>query len=428
MAVPRIGVCHAPGAAANLRELYVAARDVCEVVLLVRESVARRHPDLVGLAGKLFECHEVADAPDPAALSTLDLQGVTTFHDEELDVADALDAVVRGAPAPANPWDKLVQRRVLAAAGIGRVRAVAVDLPDDLLAGFAHLDGPCVLKPRRAAGGDGIAFLDDDSDVAAQLARRTKWSGLLLETAIAPHRHPSGDPWLGDLLSVETVTVGGERTHLGVLDKLPVAVARGDGPHGTDSVSVQGDILPSKLPDDDLRGAIALTDRALDALGVGSRITHTELRITPDGLEVLEVNGRLAGHTARLFRLAGGPDLVALALRAALGQPPAGPVSLTGAAAGLFPAFPTRSGPVLSATSRRALRSLPGVAAVDDLAVMGAARAASDHRLANLTVAGADRAAVDAGIDGVLRAIAAMFAADGVTVERLFAAVLAERA
>jgi hypothetical protein len=332
-----------------------------------------------------------------------------------VDLADELDRQVRGLSAPErSPWDKLVQRTLLAEAGFGTVTAHAVDSPDDLVRAFDTLAAPCVLKPRRAAGGDGIAFLDDHDDLRRQLSTRTRWAGLLLETRIPPHRHPSGDPWLGDLVSVETVTAGPERIHLGVLDKLPVAVRRGAGVNGTDAVSVQGDILPSKLPPELLRAAIRCTDQALDLLGAGSRVTHTELRITPDGFEVLEVNGRLAGHTSRLFRLLGGPDLVRVALRVAVGLPPEADLTpMSGAAAGLFPAFAVPGGVVRSAGDRRALRAIPGVAAVDDLAVQGADRADSSHRLANLTVRGADRAELDRSIAEVLATLATMFDADG---------------
>ncbi|MFC9931833.1 acetyl-CoA carboxylase biotin carboxylase subunit family protein [Streptomyces sp. NPDC127190] len=416
-ALPRLGICHAPDGAANLREVLRAARDLCVPVLLLDARVAAGHPDLVALASRILECHILPATDDPeanAALVTgLGLAGVTTFHDDELERADALDRAVRQTPAPAvaAPWDKLVQRRVLHAAGLCAVRAEPVDSADDLHRAYALLGGACVLKPRRAAGGRGIAFLDGPDDVAAHASARRVWDGMLLETRIPAAPHPAGTPWLGSLISVETVSVATRRTHLGILDKLPVAVGRREGPEGTDAVNVQGDILPSVLPAPLLDHARELTGRALDALGVRDRVTHTELLLTPSGLEVMEVNGRLAGHTARLFRLVGAPDPVRTALAAALGVEPADHGSPDGTAAGLFPTFRHRTGKVRTGLRPRDLRELPGVQAVDELARDGDEKAATHYRMANLTVRADDRAGLDRAVSCVLDTLTAGFAA-----------------
>lgn len=410
---------HAPNAAANLREIYAAGRGAAVVpVLLFRQSVAQAAPDLVELAGRLTECHVLPDTADPAAVAGLGLTAVTTFHDQELEAADVLD---RGPcperhPDAENVWDKLVQRRRFREAGVGRVVAVAVDAPADLGAAVRTVSFPCVLKPRRSAGGRGVAFLDGPDDVEHQLRHRARWEGLLLESRVSTTGHPSGAPWLGEMLSVETVSVGRQRIHLGVLDKFPVAVVRRGGDDGGDAVSVQGEFYPSRLDEERLRAARELTGRALDALGVRDRLTHTELVLTPYGMEVVEVNGRLAGHTARLFRLAGGPDLIRTALRVAAGTLDDVPVTpADGVAVGMFPAFADRSGPVRSRGERAALRDVPGVAAVEHLAVPGQDKAALQFQVANLTIHAADPAGADAAVDAVLARLAAMYAADGFT-------------
>ncbi|UBU11348.1 ATP-grasp domain-containing protein [Nonomuraea gerenzanensis] len=402
---PRLGVCHRPDGAANLREIYVAAQGVCEVVMLVRAAVAAAHPDVMRVAERFFECHVLPERGYGELVASLGLRGVTTFHDDELELADELHA--RATTSVPRPWDKLVQRRLLKEHGLTSVEAVPVDEPEDLVKGFAELGRPCVLKPRRAAGGQGVAFLDDERDVRRQVALRRGWAGLMLETRIEPVPHPAGPAWLGSLVSVETLSAPAGRVHLGVLDKLPVAVTRGAGPAGADAVHVQGDILPSCLPEELRRAAEQYTGRILGVLGVRSRLTHTELLLTAAGFELLEVNGRLAGHTARLFRLLGGPDLVALALRVAAGQTPE--VDLTamrGAAAGVFPAFADRAGPVRTSLRRRELRALPGVCAVDELAEDGAPKSVTQFRTANVTLRAPDRPALDTAVARVLDVLA----------------------
>ncbi|MEV8093597.1 ATP-grasp domain-containing protein [Kitasatospora sp. NPDC085879] len=415
VALPRIGVCHAPDGAANLREIYVAARGLCEVVLLVDPRTAALE-DFMAVARRFFECRTVPEDGHAAFLAPLGLRGATTFHDDLLDTADLLHGLLHPGAASTveRPWDKLVQRRLLHRAGLTAVRAAAVDGPADLAREFAALGGPCVLKPRRAAGGRGIAFLDGEEDLRRQLGVRTDWSDLMLETRIEPAPHPSGVGWLGSLVSVETVTFDRNRLHLGVLDKLPVAVARGAGRDGADAVNVQGDLLPSRLPDRLRREAAEYTGRILDALDVGPRVTHTELQLTPDGFELIEVNGRLAGHTARLFRLVDGPDPVRVALQVALGEPPEADLSaMRGAAAGLFPTFADRDGDVRTGLRARDLRALPGVRAVDELARPGDPKSATQYRMANVTVRGEDRPSLDTAVDEVLRALAAGFAPAG---------------
>ncbi|GAA2206591.1 hypothetical protein GCM10009850_020490 [Nonomuraea monospora] len=418
--VPRLGVCHRPDGAANLREVYVASQGVCEVVMLVRAAVAAAHPDVMRVAERFFECHLLPERGYGELVASLGLRGVTTFHDDELELADELHAAVT-APASAavspavssavpsvvsDAWDKLVQRRLLKEHGLTQVEAVPVEGPEDLVAGFAALGRPCVLKPRRAAGGQGVAFLDDERDVRRQLGLRHGWAGLMLETRIDPAPHPTGPGWLGSLVSVETLSTRDGRVHLGVLDKLPVAVTRGAGAAGADAVNVQGDILPSCLPEEQCRAAEEYTGRVLGALGVRSRLTHTELLLTAAGFELLEVNGRLAGHTARLFRLLDGPDLVAMALRVAAGEvPEPGSAALRGAAAGVFPTFADRAGPVRTSLRRRELRGLPGVCAVDELAEDGTPKSATQFRMANVTLRAGDRPALDAAVAGLLRVL-----------------------
>ncbi|MFD6880237.1 MULTISPECIES: acetyl-CoA carboxylase biotin carboxylase subunit family protein [unclassified Streptomyces] len=415
-ALPRLGICHAPDGAANLREVFRAARDLCVPVLLIDARVAAEHPPLVALASRILECHVLPEADSPEANADLvtgfDLVGVTTFHDDELERADTLDRIVRRAPAPAvtDPWDKLVQRQVLRRAGLSAVRGEPVDSPDDLLRAYRILGGSCVLKPRRAAGGRGIVFLESPDDVAAHVGVRSQWAGMLLESRIPAAPHPAGTAWLGSLISVETANVGARRVHLGVLDKLPVAVGRREGVEGADAVNVQGDILPSALPNALLDRARELTGRALDALGVRDRVTHTELLLTPSGIEVMEVNGRLAGHTARLFRLVGAPDPVRTSLAAALGLHEAGHPAPDGTAAGLFPTFRQRTGLVRTHLRPRDLRELPGVQAVDELARDGEKKLVTQYRMANLTVRADDRPGLDRTISLVLDTLAAGFA------------------
>ena len=68
-------------------------------------------------------------------------------------------------------------------------------------------------------------------------------------------------------------------------------------------------------------GAAEVAESAVAALGIENGPTYTQLRIGPEGPQVIEVAARLGGgHDAELARLALGVDLNGLALDAALGE------------------------------------------------------------------------------------------------------------
>lgn len=68
---------------------------------------------------------------------------------------------------------------------------------------------------------------------------------------------------------------------------------------------------------------LSVVTEAHAALGIRTGLTHTELRLTPTGPRVVEVNGRLGGDFIPLLgALATGVDLVAAACDIALGRTP----------------------------------------------------------------------------------------------------------
>jgi hypothetical protein len=318
-----------------------------------------------------------------------------------------------GALAVAEcPWDKLVQRRALRAAGLSAIESHPVDTPDDLRQAVRSIGLPCVLKPRRGTASEGVAFLDEDGDVRRQLAARSRWRNLLVETRLPAGVHPSGAPWLGDFISVETVSTGRHQP-VAVVDKLPVSVVRRLGTHAEDSIRETGDVTPSRLSNADQVRVLEFTAACLSVLGVRWRVTHTELRLTVAGPEVIEVNGRTGGYVSRLICLTGGSDLVRLALDLAVGiDPPPSAAQDGGHAMTLLPAFPDRCRPVRSDVSIEDLRRLPGVVSVDEVAVRGALPRGRDHRMASLTLFAETRAALDQAFSLTTAGISQLFAAD----------------
>ena len=145
-------------------------------------------------------------------------------------------------------------------------------------------------------------------------------------------------------------------TLVGSVDELPVAIARAieesrsgvaiveelvDGPEVTvNAFSVRGEFHPLTVTDrltaESAAFGVALAHvwpseaggqpadvarAAVDALGIKDGPTYSQLRIGPDGPQVIEVAARLGGgHDAELVHAAVGVDLNGLALQAALGE------------------------------------------------------------------------------------------------------------
>ncbi|MGO4429301.1 hypothetical protein AB4Z54_63860, partial [Streptomyces sp. MCAF7] len=63
-----------------------------------------------------------------------------------------------------------------------------------------------------------------------------------------------------------------------------------------------------------------MATRALTALGVRTGVCHTEVKLTPSGPQVIEVNGRLGGLVNALLARATGVDVIRLAAGIALGD------------------------------------------------------------------------------------------------------------
>jgi hypothetical protein len=184
-----------------------------------------------------------------------------------------------------------------------------------------------VLKPRSGAGGACTCRVDTAASASARLrefqaGREGRRAAFVLEELLSGDPAAAGPQW-GDYLSVESATCGGVTTHLEVTGKFPL----------TPPFRETGYVVPATV-DPALREAVlGITGAAVAALGVTGGMTHTEVKLTPAGPRIIEVNGRLGGYVAGIVRRARGFDLVRVALAAAFGAPAT-------AALGLAPAQP----------------------------------------------------------------------------------------
>jgi biotin carboxylase len=243
---------------------------------------------------------------------------------------------------------------------------------DDLPAAAAAVGFPAVLKPTsgfgsfatfRVHGADELAglyatarlLLDHDAP------RRGTATFLLEELLIG--RAPAGRDRWGDFVSIESVVVGGEVEHLTVTDKFPLA----------EPFRETGHIMPSTL-DQGTQGQLAEVARvAIGALGLTDGACHTEIKLTADGPRVIEVNARLGGGLAEVWRLATGGDSFCDLARIALELPRARRRSFQRHACMFSPLTPARDVVVERIGDLRSVAAVPGVELASGILRRGAA-------------------------------------------------------
>jgi hypothetical protein len=238
----------------------------------------------------------------------VEVAGVVTFSESLVRaasrVAESLGLRSPGPAATEALTDKLRQREALRDGGV-EVPAFA-SLNDGAAAALRVTGVPAVLKPRHGGGSRDIHLVRDARGLA-DLMRGKDPDEFLLE-AYLPDR-TDGQDVVGSYVSVESAVRDGVVTHFGVTGKFATAPPFRE----------VGQFWPSALPADVHAEAMRVAATAIGALGIVTGITHTEIKLIPDGLRVLEVNGRLGGHIAELARRAASTDLVRFACEIAAG-------------------------------------------------------------------------------------------------------------
>jgi hypothetical protein len=83
-----------------------------------------------------------------------------------------------------------------------------------------------------------------------------------------------------------------------------------------------GFFIDAAVTDTDRRAALEAATAAVQALGVRIGCLHTEIKFTPDGPRVIELNGRIGGGVPEMLHDAGSQvELLSLSMRLALGEP-----------------------------------------------------------------------------------------------------------
>jgi biotin carboxylase len=300
-------------------QIREAARGWCDLVWLIDgedPSVTAVRP-LLNRFGVVVDALRASSQAAAESLRAHSPDGLATFYDTGMEHVAAIAAEL-GLPfhspeVARGLEDKLHQREALRSAGLPTPGTVA--LPADADRATVERIGsaisyPAVLKPRKASGSwhtFPVAGVSALGELWEDLAEGEPEARLVEEYLSDGPAMPQG--FEADYVSVETVVVAGRMTHLAITGRFPLVAP----------LRETGFFIPATLGPDDQAEVLDVAGQALRAVGVQHGAAHTEIKLTTDGLRVIEVNGRIGGGVPEMLRLAAGVDIVKLTMRAALG-------------------------------------------------------------------------------------------------------------
>lgn len=320
---PRLGVAYDASSASPL-QIANALGDDSELTWIVDTGhgavgamgrLLERTGTVIDLAGRQVEAVDT--------LSKGSLDGVVAFTDSQLPIAAAvaerLGLPGNGIEATRQLLDKVQQRMALCRAGIDVPELVEISgdmSPAELQRALETIKFPAVLKPRLGSGSRDMHHLQSADHLLALFAEgRSKLRNeehFLVEEYLPDRIEPS-EQVVGDYVSIEGVAIDGEVHSLAVTGKFPLA----------EPYRETGNFMPSGLDEAEALAAAELANRAARALAVRYGALHTEVKLTPAGPRLIEVNARVAGGGIDdLYAMRHGVSLLRIAGRAALGMPP----------------------------------------------------------------------------------------------------------
>ncbi|MDN3241488.1 ATP-grasp domain-containing protein [Glycomyces tritici] len=272
---------------------------------------------------KYLAGHTVCDVFDPEAARDAvrrvaaehNVLGVFCWHEAAVQAASEAAAEL-GLPGP-DPEavravrDKSATRRALTEAGLPQPAFHVLAPGEGGAQAAAAIGFPLVVKPIALGASQGVIKVDRAEDLAAAVAaaRRTRQAGMRNDGTLLLEQYLTGPE-----ISVDAAVIDGEY--------LPYALARkqiGPEPY-FEEMGHTVDPHDPLLADAALTGMLAA---AHEAVGWRHGSTHTEVKLTPSGPVLVEINGRLGGDLIPyLGMLANGIDSGVAGTRLALGARP----------------------------------------------------------------------------------------------------------
>lgn len=392
MTLPRVAVIHHARSFFPL-DVFQRTHDTCRLVWVLDDAFVG--DETTGrLLRRLGDVVDIADLDDDAAAARLAQArpaGILSFVDDQIPRAAALAqrlGLRYHSPELARILtDKGAQRDALHKVGIAEpwYSVVPAGSSRDRLSRLAdRIDFPCMVKPVSGMGSRGIHLLHDRDELLA--LAESAHDHIVEEFLHDRDDHPT---WAAGYLSVESVVVDGVATHVALTGRFPLAPPFRE----------TGNFIPAMVDERSGAQLLAMVDAAITGLGVRDSVLHTEIKLTPDGPRLIEINGRLGGRPGFVLAEVSEVNLFAIACQVAVGAPvaAAGPAPLTGVGFWLMLQPPQDATVLTALDGLDAAAALPGVRTVTPRREVGQAvdwREGTDGQVVTIRGAVADHHAL----------------------------------
>lgn len=180
---------------------------------------------------------------------------------------------------------------------------------DEFAFAVKSFDKECVIKPSDSAASRGVELIKTSLNHDELLKHYNNTKSFSRNGIVLVEEYMRGAE-----VSVECFILNGEVNIIAITDKtitdLPYFVEIGHSE-------------PSILPIDVRQQIRIVTEQAIKAIGIKNGVSHAELKITSEGVKVVEIAARLGGDyiTSRLVPLSTGVDMVGNSVLQAIGEP-----------------------------------------------------------------------------------------------------------
>jgi biotin carboxylase len=315
---PVLAVAYGPRSV-PVMQLAEAAAGTCDLVWLVDGRI----PEMATMSKLLSRFGPVVDtggldrADAARSVAAWKPDGLVTYFDagmvELAELADDLGLDFHRPDTARALTDKAEQRRALAGAGLAGPPLWPLP-PGPVGPALASLspepEWPVVIKPRSESGSRHTFLARDAGEAADLLGSVTGPLGAMVVEGYIPDDPTRAAGPYADYVSVETLVSAGRPTAVAITGRFPPAP----------TFRETGFLIPAVLSAEETALALELNRRAVAALGVRTGGLHTEIKFTPDGPVIIEVNGRLGGGIPDMLLRAAGVNLLERSMAVALGQ------------------------------------------------------------------------------------------------------------
>jgi biotin carboxylase len=314
---PTLALVYHP-ASFSVFQLMEAASELCSLAWVVDGAVddeadaarvLRRFGTVVDVTG--LNSEQAADA-----LSELSPDGIISFKDKRMrftaELAGQLGLPFHSPLVASRLTDKFAQREALRDGGVPVPGFQTVPRGEDpsLWEAFTTASSfPAVLKPRLDNEGSRDTVLVGSFEELREQTARTNGTEFVLEEYLGD-RSAGVRSCFADYVSVESVVSHGQISHIAVTGRFPPAAPFRES----------GFFIEAELGAADRRAALETATAALEAIAIETGCCHTEIKFTPRGARVIEVNGRIGGGVPEMLADITDMELLGVAMRVALGE------------------------------------------------------------------------------------------------------------